>query len=573
MRDTRYRITWMTAISVACASCGMGEGDGNPGADNATDTTTVQPIAKGGGTLLSHDSKSSGLIANAGAQGIPYNNGPVMHGTANVYYIWYGSWSGNTAQTILTDFMQNFGGSAYYNINTSYYDTTGEHVANAVRFAGSTTDSYSQGTALSDASVQAVVSGALSAGKLPTDSNGVYFVLTSADVDETSGFCSAYCGWHTAAGLNGQNIKYAFVGNADRCPSDCAKQTTSPNGNAGADAMVSVVAHELEETTSDPNLNAWVDRSNPNDLVENADKCAWTFGTTFPSANGSIANMHLGSRDYLVQQNWVNDSGGYCSLTYPNRETPYSIYAIPESRWQSVFNTVAGLGYRLTWFDGYDVNGQTFFNVVFVKDTSIPWVNFAGMDATTYQNTFNTWVGTNGYRLQQVASYRSGGALRYAATFYKQAWPAWTAYNGVSVAQHQTNFNNLTAQGYRLVDQSATDINGTVTVAALYDKVNVGGWVASMQMTAAQYQTFFTSSCANAGRSISYLDVYVSGGQPLFSAICDSVPTSAWNGAHGISAFTLQQDQETFHASGEATRLLVGYQNGSSASFGGVWAR
>jgi len=43
-----------------------------------------------------------------------------------------------------------------------------------------------------------------------------------------------------------------------------------------------------------------------------------------PSNNGSVANMHLGSRDYLVQQNWVNDSGRYCSLSYPNQETPYS---------------------------------------------------------------------------------------------------------------------------------------------------------------------------------------------------------------------------------------------------------
>jgi len=438
-----------------------------------------------------------------------------------------------------------------------------------VNFGGSTTDSYSHGTSLSDADVQSVVAGALSANRLPTDSNGVYFVLTSADVAETSGFCSVYCGWHTFAGLNGQTIKYAFVGNAARCLSACAAQSTSPNGNAGADAMVSVVAHELEETTSDPLLNAWHGSGDS----ENADMCAWTFGTTSPSANSSVANMHLGSRDYLVQQNWVNDSSGYCSMSYPSRESTYSMYAIPESRWQSVFNTVAGLGYRLTWFNGYDVNGQTFFNVVFVKDTSIAWVNFVGMDATGYQNTFNTWVGSNGFRLQQVASYRSGGALRYAATFYKQAWPAWTAYHGVSPAQHQTNFNNLTAQGYRLVDQSLTDINGIVTVAALYDKVNVGGWVASFGMTAAQYQSFFTNSCANAGRSISYLDVYVSGGQPLFSAICDSVPNSGWNGAHGISAWTLQQDQETFHASGEATRLLVGYQNGGASSFGGVWAK
>jgi hypothetical protein len=85
---------------------------------------------------------------------------------------------------------------------------------------------------------------------------------------------------------------------------------TAPNGNAGADGMASIFAHELEEATTDPDLNAWYDRRG----MENADKCAWTFGPTYTTANGSIANVYIGSRDYLIQRNWVNTSGGYCSM-------------------------------------------------------------------------------------------------------------------------------------------------------------------------------------------------------------------------------------------------------------------
>ena len=33
--------------------------------------------------------------------GIFYHGGPVMLGTVNAYYIWYGNWAGNSAQTIL----------------------------------------------------------------------------------------------------------------------------------------------------------------------------------------------------------------------------------------------------------------------------------------------------------------------------------------------------------------------------------------------------------------------------------------------------------------------------------------
>jgi hypothetical protein len=76
--------------------------------------------------------------------------------------------------------------------------------------------------------------------------------------------------------------------------------------------MVSIVAHELEEAVSDPDLNAWFDTRGQ----ENADKCAWTFGTTYTTSNGSQANMNLGGHDYLVQQNWVNAGSGYCALSY-----------------------------------------------------------------------------------------------------------------------------------------------------------------------------------------------------------------------------------------------------------------
>src|SRR6266545_549501 len=233
--------------------------------------------------------------AKASGNGIFYHGGPVMLGTVNVYYIWYGNWAGNSATTILTDFAQSIGGSPYYNINTTYTNGAGTALANSVAYAGSTTDNYSQGTSLTDSQIRTVVSSAITGGKLPSDANGVYFVLTSADVTASSGFCTQYCGWHTHGTISGADIKYAFIGNPDRCPSACSVQTTSPNGNAGADGMVSIIAHELEEAATDPDLNAWFDRRG----YENADKCAWTFGTEYTAANGSKANMQLGSLHFL----------------------------------------------------------------------------------------------------------------------------------------------------------------------------------------------------------------------------------------------------------------------------------
>jgi hypothetical protein len=280
---------------------------------DAVQSIDTLPNGKGHG-IFTKFQKPDGQAkpGSGGANGISYHGGPVMLGQVNAYYIWYGNWTGNSATTILTDLAQNLGGSPYWNINTTYKNAANQAISNSFAYGGSTTDAYSKGTALTDANIQTIVSAAITANKLPKDTNGIYFVLTSADVNATSGFCTQYCGWHTHGTIGGSDIKYSFVGNPDRCPASCAAQTTSPNGNAGADGMASIISHEAEEATTDPDLNAWYDTKG----AENADKCAWTFGATYSAAGGGLANMKLGTRDYYIQQNWVNAGGGFCAKSH-----------------------------------------------------------------------------------------------------------------------------------------------------------------------------------------------------------------------------------------------------------------
>jgi hypothetical protein len=242
------------------------------------------------------------------------HGGPVM-GTPTVYLIWYGNWNqGNgsdtpAGQTLVRDFLYGVSNSPYFQINSTYNGPSG-----FVSVGAETTDTGSLGTHLSDSSIRTLVTNAITSGKLSLDANGVYFVLTSSNIAKT-GFCSQYCGWHTYTTVQNTTVKYSFVGNANRCLNSCAAQTISPNGNAGVDGMLSVVAHELEEATTDPQLNAWYDSSG----AENADKCAWTFGgsgsqTLLPS--GAYYNMTLPavsttSRNYLIQRNLATDNKCY----------------------------------------------------------------------------------------------------------------------------------------------------------------------------------------------------------------------------------------------------------------------
>jgi hypothetical protein len=292
-----------------------------------------RPVEAGGGApdIIKHrpndNDAGTGFAPTAGGtaalSAISYHGGPLI-GTPTAYLIWYGSWNrGNGTDTpegqqIVRDFLNNLGGSPYFQINTTY-SAGGTTINGAVGgVGGEVSPGYSHGTRLRDATIQTIVNEALNAG-LPRDANGVYFVLTSSDVNEQSGFCTQYCGWHTSASstiISNGRVRYSFVGNAARCLNACAAQTASPNGNAGVDAMLSVVAHELEEATTDPDpRSGWADSGGS----ENADKCAWTFSShQYQTANGSWANMHLGTRDFLIQRN-LAATDNKCYIDWVNK--------------------------------------------------------------------------------------------------------------------------------------------------------------------------------------------------------------------------------------------------------------
>ncbi len=90
--------------------------------------------------------------------------------------------------------------------------------------------------------------------------SSMYMVLTSADVALTSGFCSQYCGWHAFADLLGARVRFAFVGDASGCSraAACSALTpaTAPNGDVAADAMASILMHEIVEVLTDPDFDA-----------------------------------------------------------------------------------------------------------------------------------------------------------------------------------------------------------------------------------------------------------------------------------------------------------------------------
>jgi hypothetical protein len=395
--------------------------------------------------------------------GISYHNGPVMRDGVNIYYIWYGDWTQDpTANAILTDYATYVGGSPYFNINTTYGDTVGNvpNTPATIRYVSSTSDTGSLGTSLNDGSIWTLVTNALSGGKLPVDPKGVYFVLTAPHVAETSGFLSQYCGWHTYNIYNSTPIQYAFVGNAAANMGACSVQPNGPNGDGQADAMVSVVAHELEESASDPQLSAWWDSSG----AENADKCAWTFGSTYAAPNGTAANMTIGPRNYLIQQNWVNAGGGYCAVSYSAPTTPdFSLSVSPGSQAVTAGQTTGAYSLTATPSNGW--SGSVAYSVTgglpagAFANISGNLISIATTSGVTPAGAYNFTISGSDGTLTHTTSATLGVTVPAAPTFNISVSPS-------SQAVKRPSGNGSVSASYTVTVTATAGYSGSVTLTA-----------------------------------------------------------------------------------------------------------
>ena len=259
-----------------------------------------------------------------------YHNGPVQTGTRNLYVIWYGCWEDNCGLAgdtktgrILADLITTIGGTPYAQINSTYTDASGRPAASWFIYGGQVLDSsYSRGSDLAQADIVGLISDQVNSFRLPQDSNGIYIIISSADIASTAtGFCTPSVPPHHGQGLvNGAPVTYIFLGNPNRCPGVAGPQFSpagpTPNDSYAADVLASNLAHALNGLLTNPLGNGWFDRYG----LENADKCQDAlgnpaFGQTYLTVNGARANVRFGSRDFLIQQNWVNDRRGRCAMS------------------------------------------------------------------------------------------------------------------------------------------------------------------------------------------------------------------------------------------------------------------
>jgi IPT/TIG domain len=271
------------------------------------------------------------------ASNLIYHGGPVM--TSNTNYTFYWSPSGSSAypagyqegvDRYLEDLAHDSGGNQNVDsVATQYSNGGGEAVAYDSHFAGAIvdTDPYPANgckkapTCLTDAQLQAELDSYVTAHGLPKDLAHEYFILTPPGVENcftaAGAECSAgskvpvYCAYHGSFASGKGTIVYAndaYVTGIEGCDDG-----EHPNESPSDGALQGGLSHEHNESTTDPELNAWFASNGE----ENGDKCrtfvaSSEFGTPLGTApDGSRYNQLIDGREYWYQQEWSNE-GSTC---------------------------------------------------------------------------------------------------------------------------------------------------------------------------------------------------------------------------------------------------------------------
>jgi len=259
---------------------------------------------------------------------LSYHGGPIMTGV-NLYAIfWVPSKLQNGNPTSLTakyesvakQFLADYPYHGVANNSTQYYSTKsgvntyfvgiGGLVASVVDTnpypASGCTDGVTGTNCITDAQLQAEISKVLTAQKWTPGLNKMFIVFTSTGegscFDSTSSSCAytSYCAYHGYFGSTTSPTIYANMPYAN--PSYCyAAGQHDPSGDIPSDANVNVTSHEITEATTDPELNAWWDSGNGEEI---GDLCAWKFSTA--DWDGGLANQSWNGHYYDLQLEYDN---------------------------------------------------------------------------------------------------------------------------------------------------------------------------------------------------------------------------------------------------------------------------
>ena len=229
-------------------------------------------------------------------------------------------------------------------------------------------------------------------------------------------------------------------------------------------------------------------------------------------------------------------------------------------QYQATFNDLVSQGYRPVQVCGYSEGFDARYAAIFTQEQGAPWEARHGLTSADYQATFDNLV-QQGYRLRNVSGYSINGEARYTGIWDRSEGPDWQARHGLTGEQYQATFNDLAAQGYRLVQVCGYRVNVDVLFAAIWERKDGPAWQARHGLTSAEYQTTFNDMVSQ-GYRLTWVSGYSDSGIARYAAIFEQSSEEAWQARHGLDSNTYQQTFDQLVSQGYGLVQVCGYGDG-----------
>lgn len=250
--------------------------------------------------------------------------------------------------------------------------------------------------------------------------------------------------------------------------------------------------------------------------------------------------------------------------------TERSFVRLSSECYQDLFNVVTAQGWVPNLVDGYEVAGNSRFNVTFRPSTGADWAAYH--DQTTAQMAGTLVANVIAARqLHWIDAYKAGSEVRYAAVFFDRPGPDQDVFFDRSQSQWNTEFVQMADDGYVPVNVAiAQDSSGALRYTSVWEKFVTPGW--TLQHPAAADFSSVVASEEAAGRKPVYVNAFRVGSTPYVTGLFVA-------GMGGTTARTINVDTTSLELAiaGNANnnrpiRAIAGYDNGASSSrFVGLW--
>lgn len=163
-------------------------------------------------------------------------------------------------------------------------------------------------------------------------------------------------------------------------------------------------------------------------------------------------------------------------------------------------------------------------------------------------------------------------SFQYATIWDKSATTAWQARHGLTAAEYQSAFTTLANQGYRLTQVSGYAVNGVDYYAAIWDKSAGPAWSARHRLTSAQHQDAFNQLTGQGYRPIR-ISAYTVSGVDYYASIWVkdlNVPTIA---RHRMNAAQYQTAFNDYAAQGYRLVDISGYSLNGETMYAALWQK